>query len=54
MSKAAIIRAKDTFISQKISIKLKGIKCSDETKKKMAEAAKLKEAKKKLSIIKEI
>jgi len=54
MSKAAIIRAKDTSISQKISIKLKGIKRSEETRKKMAEAAKLREAKKKLSIIKEI
>jgi hypothetical protein len=51
MSKAAIIRAKDTSISQKISIKLKGIKRSEETRKKMAEAAKLREAKKKLSII---
>ena len=54
MSKAAIIRAKDASISQKISIKLKGIKRSEETRKKMAEAAKLREAKKKLSIIKEI
>jgi vesicle coat complex subunit len=51
---AAIIRAADQKINEKISNSLKGIKRSEETKRKMSEAAKLREAKKKSSNIKEI
>ena len=51
---AAIIREADPAKRQKISTSLKGIKRSEETKRKMSEAAKLREANKKLSNIKEI
>jgi hypothetical protein len=44
----------DMVKRQKISSKLKGRKFTKETRKKMAESAKLREAKKKLSIIREI
>jgi hypothetical protein len=44
--KAAIIRAANEDINKKISASLIGIKRSEETKQKMAEAAKLREAKK--------
>lgn len=47
--KAAIIKAANPVIREKISNSLKGIKRSEETKRKMSEAAKLREAKKKLS-----
>jgi hypothetical protein len=47
--KAAIIRAANPSINEKISNSLTGIKRSEETKKKMAEAARLREAKKRLS-----
>jgi NUMOD3 motif len=46
---AAIIREADPAKRQKISTSLKGIKRSEETKRKMSEAAKSREANKKLS-----
>jgi len=47
--KAAILRAARTDIYDKVSAKLTGIKRSEETRKKMSEAAKAREALKKLN-----